>query len=88
MREAYISLALGKGRYIRFLVKQYNLIGFKDFDLVELAQLSKKQWQNKKFTIPKGYRIKQNRNSNIFEKIPHEEMIKKKVLNTINESQI
>lgn len=52
-----ITLSNQKTPRLIKLYSRYKEIGFNDFNLVDMAELSQKQWKNRDFVIPKGYRI-------------------------------
>ena len=54
--EGIIRVSIGKRSKLNALIKRYSEIGFKDYDLTELAQLSIAQWKRRDYPIPKGYK--------------------------------
>lgn len=52
---AIILLSLHKETRMKVLVKRYMEADFFDFDLLDLVELSKSQWKQRKFPMPKGY---------------------------------
>lgn len=52
---AIILLSLHKENRISVLVKRYMEANFFDFNLLDLVDLSRSQWKQRKFPIPKGY---------------------------------
>lgn len=55
--RAVITLSLQKGNRTINLYRKYKEIGFTDFSLVDLAEMSIAQWKRREFPIPKGYRL-------------------------------
>ncbi len=53
--DGIIKISLQKERRLKGLFKRYTEIGFTDFSLIELAQLSLRQWMDKKYPVPQGY---------------------------------
>ena len=78
--EEIIRLSIAKSKYLRHIIEQYNEIGFKEFDMVDLAQFSIRDWQNKKYPIPKGYIRNRKMFSNKLVKITKEELLKSRIL--------
>lgn len=78
--EEIIHLSIAKSKYLRHIIEQYNEIGFRQFDLVDLAQFSIRDWKNKKYPIPKGYMRNARMFSNKLIKIPKKLLIEKKFL--------
>lgn len=70
---------MAKSKYLRYLVEQYIQIGFKEFDLTELAQFSIRDWKNKKFPIPRGYMRNNHMYSNKLVKISKKQLLEKKI---------
>lgn len=62
-----IHLSITKSSLVKNLVKRYREIGFTDFDLLELAQMSRTEWRRHRFPIPNGYTPKKG---SILVKIP------------------
>ncbi len=54
----FIILGLSKSKYMKTLVKSYRVLNFKDFDLLDLAQLSQKQWLRREYPVPEGYEVR------------------------------
>ncbi|MCP6727152.1 MAG: hypothetical protein KJI69_03950 [Patescibacteria group bacterium] len=54
--EGIIRVSLGKKSKLNALIKRYSEVGFKDYDLTEIAQLSIAQWKRRDYPIPKGYK--------------------------------
>jgi len=54
--EGIIRVSLGKRSKLNALIKRYSEVGFRDYDLTELAQLSIAQWKRRDYPIPKGYK--------------------------------
>jgi len=52
-----IHLSIQKGGRVINLVRKYREIGFTDFNLIDLAEMSQSQWRRREFPIPKGYRL-------------------------------
>lgn len=50
-----ITLSNQKTPRLLKLYSRYKEIGFNDFNLVDMAELSQKQWKNRDFVIPDGY---------------------------------
>jgi hypothetical protein len=55
--RAIITLSLQKAGRVINLYRKYKEIGFTDFSLVDLAEMSMSQWRRREFPIPKGYRL-------------------------------
>lgn len=55
-----ITLSNTKSTRIINLYKKYREIGFKDFNLIDLAELSLKQWKLRKYPVPEGYMLDWN----------------------------
>lgn len=54
----FTYIGLSKAKYIKTLVKSYRLLGFKDFNILELALLSQKQWLRREYPVPEGYEVR------------------------------
>jgi hypothetical protein len=54
--EGIIRVSIGKKSKLKGLIKRYSEIGFRDYDLIELAQLSIAQWKRRDYPIPDGYK--------------------------------
>ncbi len=54
--DGIIKIGLQKQTRLKGVVQRYAEIGFKEFDLIELAQLSLTEWRDKKYPIPDGYK--------------------------------
>ena len=59
--KGVIQLSRNKSSRLRNLILKYEEIGFTDYNLVELALLSTKQWKNRDFPIPEGYKRSHNK---------------------------
>ncbi len=55
--RAVITLSLQKGNRTINLYRKYKEIGFTDFSLIDLAEMSIAQWKRREFPIPEGYRL-------------------------------
>ncbi len=51
-----MKVGISKTSRLRGLVQRYAEIGFKDYDMVEIAGLSLTEWRDKKYPIPHGYK--------------------------------
>ncbi len=51
-----ITLSSQKGSRVKNLHLKYKEIGFTDYSLIELAEMSLSQWRRREFPIPDGYR--------------------------------
>lgn len=71
--DGIIKLSEPKFAKVRNLLYKYNEVGFSDFDLVELALLSLREWRNREYPIPNGYKIHR---SKIIVRIPEDELIR------------
>lgn len=52
-----INLSHQKSSRVKNLCLKYKEIGFTDFSLIELAEMSLAQWRRREYPIPKGYRL-------------------------------
>ncbi len=68
-----ILLSTQKCSRLRNLLSRYDDIGFTDYSLVELALMSTKQWKNRDYPIPEGYKRSHNK---ILSKLSPIELIK------------
>jgi len=59
--KGIIKLSKQKFTRIRNLFFKYKEIGFTDFSLIELAEMSTKQWKNRDYKVPKGYKLSWNK---------------------------
>ena len=55
--RAVITLSLQKGNRTINLYRKYKEIGFTDFSLIDLAEMSIAQWRRREYPIPEGYRL-------------------------------
>ncbi len=55
--RAVITLSIQKGGRVINLYNKYREIGFTDFSLIDLAEMSIAQWRRREFPIPEGYRL-------------------------------
>lgn len=69
-------VGLSKQKYLKTLLHGYRGINFTDVDIIELSELSLKQWVHRKYPIPDGYTVRYGKNGSIFRKITREEIIK------------
>ncbi len=51
-----ISLSIQKFTRVWNLMSKYKEIGFTDYSLLDLAELSLTQWKRRDYPIPEGYR--------------------------------
>ncbi len=54
--DGIIKVGLQKQTRLKGVVRRYAEIGFKNFSLIDLAQLSLAEWRDKKYPIPQGYK--------------------------------
>jgi len=54
--RAVITLSHQKAGRVINLNRRYREIGFTDYSLVDLAEMSLAQWRRREFPIPEGYR--------------------------------
>ena len=66
-----IKLSEPKCAKVKNLLNKYNEVGFTDFDLAELALMSLREWRNRDYPIPDGYK---RHRSKIMVKIPQDEL--------------
>ncbi len=52
-----IHLSIQKAGRVINLVRKYKEIGFTDYNMIDLAEMSQSQWRRREFPIPKGYRL-------------------------------
>lgn len=55
--RAIIQLSHQKAGRVINLVRKYKEIGFTDYNMVDLAEMSQSQWRRREFPIPEGYRL-------------------------------
>jgi len=63
--QLYINIGTGKIKYIRTLLKSYRSIGYNEFNIVELSELSLTEWKYRKYPVPKGYEVRYNKSGAI-----------------------
>jgi len=51
----FIRVGLSKERYMKTLLRSYRMMGYIDFDIIDLCEMSLKQWQRKEYPLPEGY---------------------------------
>jgi len=51
-----IKLSHQKGSRVKNLYLRYKVIGFKDYSLIDLAEMSLSQWRRRDYPIPDGYK--------------------------------
>jgi len=54
--KGIIKLSKQKFSRVRTLFFKYKEVGFTDFSLIEIAMLSAKQWKNRDYPVPKGFK--------------------------------
>lgn len=59
--KGVIQLSRNKFSRLKNLLVKYEEIGFTDYSLVDLSLLSTKQWKNRDFPIPEGYKRSHNK---------------------------
>lgn len=52
-----INLSKQKGRRTKDLMNRYKEIGFIDYSLIDLAEMSLTQWRRRDYAVPEGYAL-------------------------------
>ena len=58
IEPVYSFVGNNKTGYMKTLLKSYRLMKFTDFNIIDLYEMSLKQWKRREFPIPKGYVVK------------------------------
>lgn len=69
-------VSLAKAKYMRNVIHAYATISFRDFNIVDLSELSLKEWVNRKYPIPKGYVMRYGMKGTHFKKITLEQELR------------
>lgn len=75
-----IKLTDHKASYVKHLILSYMEIRFFTYDMMDIAELSMRQWHSRAYPVPKGFIIKNKRSGFIFEKISKEVLLKQKII--------
>lgn len=55
LQPYFIRVGLSKEKYLKTLLRSYRMMGYYDFDIVDLLGMSLKQWQRKEYPLPEGF---------------------------------
>lgn len=79
VEPVFKHVGLSKRKYMKTLLSSYRIMNFTDFNILELSEISQKQWVNRKYPIPEGYMVKYGKTGTNFRKITQEDLIRNKI---------
>lgn len=71
-----LTLSSQKGSRVKNLMYKYKEIGFIEYSLIDLAEMSLMQWKRREYPIPEGYVVSYNK---ILRKITIQEKYMRKI---------
>ena len=70
-QQSEVIIKIGNNRMskLKHVVRSYMEIGFKDFNMIDLAGYSEEEWKDRKYPVPKGYKHGNSKIHSVFKKI-------------------